>query len=461
MTTRRAMLRASVGGALASFAPGVRGQNAKPPNILLLLTDDQRPDTIGALGNPVIQTPNLNALAARGTAFTNAHIMGGMNGAICIPSRAMILTGRSLFRCPERPTDVPVWPAVFANAGYKTFQTGKWHNGPASLHHAFQSSRRTFFGGMGDHFKIPLFDMRADMKYPPAEAKVGDRYDAEIFTTTACRFIHEQKDSIKPWFAWVSFTNPHDPRTPPGDYATMYGPADVTLPKNFMARPPLETGLLNGRDERLLPFPRTPEAVRKELAAYYGSITHLDHCVASITEALRLSGQLENTIVIFAGDNGLALGSHGLLGKQNVYEHSVGVPLIMAGPGIPRGRKTDAMVYLHDLYPTCAELCGVEAPAGVEGLSMGPILKDEKPTRETLFFAYQRVCRGVRDARWKLIEWTVAGRRTAQLFDLKNDPDELVDLAGEPRHAEHRARLENLLAQYKKDLNDPILKGGK
>src|SRR5688572_14170842 len=172
MRTRRDFLKCSAASVLASVgARALRaGQKAKPPNILFLLSDDQRPDTIAALGNRVIRTRHLDALCARGTAFTNAHIMGGMNGAICIPSRAMILTGRTLFRCPEQPTDVPVWPATFATAGYRTFQTGKWHNGPASLHHAFQSSRRTFFGGMSDHSKIPLFDMRADAKYPKEEA---------------------------------------------------------------------------------------------------------------------------------------------------------------------------------------------------------------------------------------------------------------------------------------------------
>jgi arylsulfatase A-like enzyme len=133
----------------------------------------------------------------------------------------------------------------------------------------------------------------------------------------------------------------------------------------------------------------------------------------------------------------------------------------MAGPGIPAGRKSDAMVYLLDLFPTISELCGVNVPAGVEGLSMTPILKHDKPTRDTLFFAYQRVCRGVRDRRWKLIDWTVKGQRTVQLFDLQNDPDELKDLASDPAHAQHRTRLETLLAQYKNDLGDPILKDAK
>jgi arylsulfatase A-like enzyme len=454
-------LLASVGGEAVRA-----GQEAKRPNILFLLSDDQRPDTIGALGNSIIKTPHLDRLCARGTAFTNAHIMGGMNGAICIPSRAAILTGRTLFRCPEQPVDVPVWPATFARAGYTTFQTGKWHNGPASLHHAFESSRRTFFGGMGDHSKIPLFDMRADRKYPKEEAQVGDRYDAEIFTDSAVRFIQEQKGDQKPWFAWVSFTNPHDPRTPPGDFAKMYDPASMPLPRNYMERPPLETGLLNGRDEKLLPVPRTAEDVRRELAAYYGSISHLDQCVGSIVEALRASGQLENTIVIFAGDNGLALGSHGLLGKQNVYEHSVGVPLVMVGPGIAAGRRSDAMVYLLDLFPTVAELCGVDVPGGVEGRSMAPMLHaggggPGAGGRETLFFAYQRLSRGVRDRRWKLIEWTVRGNRTIQLFDLQDDPDELKDLAGDPAHEPHRRRLEDLLARYKKELGDPTVKNVK
>jgi arylsulfatase A-like enzyme len=436
-----------------------RAADAKRPNILFILADDQRPDTIAALGNPQIQTPNLDTLVARGTAFTRAHIMGGTGGAVCVSSRAGIMTGRTLWHVPDAPKgEHAFWPATFAKEGYRTFQTGKWHNGPASLNLAFQDSRNTFFGGMTDHNKVKLWDYSADGKYPPAKARVGEKYDGEIFADTAVDFIRKQ-NAERPWFCWVSFTNPHDPRTPPGAYATMYDPAKVPLPRNFMSTPPVETGVLDIRDEKLLPYPRDEGAVRKEIATYYGTISHLDAQVGRILDTLRETGQEENTIVIYAGDNGLALGSHGLLGKQNVYEHSDGVPLIMAGPGVPRGTRSDALVYLLDLFATTCEMTGIQAPASVEGKSFAPVFKGQPAPRQTLFSAYTRLHRMVRDDRWKLIEWHVKGNQRVQLFDLKTDADELTDLAEEKTHEPDRKRLEKLMRQYQTELGDPLLKG--
>jgi arylsulfatase A-like enzyme len=436
-----------------------RAADAKRPNILFILADDQRPDTIAALGNPNIQTPNLDKLVARGTAFTRAHIMGGTGGAVCVSSRAGIMTGRTLWHVPDAPKgEHAFWPATFAKEGYRTFQTGKWHNGPASLNLAFQDSRNTFFGGMTDHNKVKLWDYSADGKYSPAKARVGEKYDGEIFADTAVDFIRKQ-NAERPWFCWVSFTNPHDPRTPPGAYATMYDPAKVPLPRNFMSTPPVETGVLDIRDEKLLPYPRDEGAVRKEIAAYYGTISHLDAQVGRILDTLRETGQEESTIVIYAGDNGLALGSHGLLGKQNVYEHSDGVPLIMAGPGVPRGTRSDALVYLLDLFATTCEMTGIPAPATVEGKSFAPVFKGQPAPRQTLFSAYTKLHRMVRDDRWKLIEWHVKGNQRVQLFDLKTDADELTDLAEEKTHKPDRKRLEKLMRQYQTELGDPLLKG--
>ena len=162
--------------------------------------------------------------------------------------------------------------------------------------------------------------------------------------------------------------------------------------------------------------------------------------------------------MIYAGDNGLALGSHGLLGKKYVYEHSDGVPLIMAGPGIPRGLKSDALVYLLDLFATTCEMTGIPAPATVEGKSFAPVFKAQPAPRQTLFSAYTKLHRMVRDDRWKLIEWHVKGNQRVQLFDLKTDPDELTDLAEDKAHAQIRQRLEMLMSQYEKELGDPLLK---
>lgn len=435
---------------------------ATKPNILFLLSDDQRPDTIHSLGNDAIITPHLDRLCAQGTAFTRAHIMGGMQGAICVPSRAMIMSGRTLFRCPEQPKgDHALWPATLAkSANYKTFQTGKWHNGPASLNLAFQDSKNTFFGGMtNDHWKIKLQDYNKEGKYPPAQARTGDKYDAEIFADSVIDFVSKNKSDAQPWFVWCSFTNPHDPRTPPEEYAKKYDLAKIPLPKNYMPTPPLETGVLGIRDEKLLPVPRTEQAVKKEILDYYATITHMDAQIGRILDTLDKTGQLANTLIIFAGDNGLAIGSHGLLGKQNVYQHSVGVPLILAGPGVPKNQRSDALVYQLDIFPTTCDLVGVPIPPSVEGQSFAPVFKNQPAPRTDLLFAYTKLHRGYRDHQYKLIQWTIPNQPpVTQLFDLAADPDELHDLSKDPAHSTRLAALTEKLKATQKSLEDPLAK---
>ncbi len=433
---------------------------ARKPNILFLLADDFRPDAIGAMGNDQVKTPNLDRLASRGLAFNRAHIMGGMQGAVCVCSRAALLTSRTLFHCPDQPTGAhALWPATFAKEGYRTFQIGKWHNGPKSLNLAFQDSKNTFFGGMSDHYKIALQDYEPAGKYGKERQRIGAKYDGEIFADTAVEFL--QRESArpaadqKPWFLWTAFTNPHDPRTPPPEFEKMYDPAKIRLPANYMSSPPVETGVLGIRDEKLLPVPRTEEAVRREIALYYATITHLDAQIGRILDALEKSGQADNTLIVFAGDNGLAIGSHGLLGKQNVYEHSDGVPLILSGPGIPKNKRVDDFVYLLDLFPTACELTGIATPATVEGKSFAAIFRGEKGPRTTLFSAYTKLHRMVRDNRWKLIEWTIPGHdKLTQLFDLQSDPDELRDVSKDS--PQELKRLHEMMLQYKKDLGDVL-----
>ncbi|MEK7676869.1 MAG: sulfatase/phosphatase domain-containing protein, partial [Verrucomicrobiota bacterium] len=226
---------------------------------------------------------------------------------------------------------------------------------------------------------------------------------------------------------------------------------------SFLPEHPFDNGELKVRDEQLLPWPRLPEAVPQEMAAYYGMITHLDAQIGRILRALEETGRADNTLIIFAADNGLALGRHGLLGKQNLYEHSVRVPLVMSGPGIPKGRKSDALCYLFDLYPTICELSGLVVPPGVEGRSLVPILKGRrKQVRDAVFGAYRDVQRMVRGERWKLIDYPQIHR--SQLFDLKTDAEEMNDLSAQPKYAGRLAELRATLADWQKATGDPLLK---
>jgi arylsulfatase A-like enzyme len=263
-----------------------------------------------------------------------------------------------------------------------------------------------------------------------------------VIADAAAEFV-KQQDATAPFLAYVSFLAPHDPRTMPRRFLELYDPAAIPLPPNVRPEHAFDNGDLRGRDELLAAFPRRPEEIRRHLAEYYAMISHLDARIGDLLATLDARGLRENTIVVLAGDNGLALGQHGLMGKQSLYEHSVRVPLVFAGPGVPAGQRTDAMAYLLDIFPTLCELTGVAAPASVEGRSLGPVLRDPAArVRDMLYLAYCGLHRGVRDARHKLVEYVVNGRRSmTQLFDLQADPWEQCNLAPDPAHAVEVARL--------------------
>ena len=237
----------------------------------------------------------------------------------------------------------------------------------------------------------------------------------------------------------------------------MYPPERIAVPRNFLPEHPFDNGDLKTRDEQLAPWPRTPEIIREHLAAYYGMITHLDAQVGRVLAALEESGHAGNTIVVFAGDNGLAVGQHGLLGKQNIYEHSVRVPLIIRAPGMPPGRLCHSFCYLLDIFPTLCELSGLPVPETVEGRSLAAALKNPKARlRDTMFFAYRHFQRGVRTDRWKLAVYSVSGRRTTQLFDLRRDPWETRNLAGGAGQAGRVRELTALLKDWMKRTDDSL-----
>jgi arylsulfatase A-like enzyme len=206
----------------------------------------------------------------------------------------------------------------------------------------------------------------------------------------------------------------------PEKFRTMYDPAKLRLPANFLPEHPFDTGMLRGRDEQLASFPRTPDETRRHIAEYYAMISHLDDAFGRLFAALKETGQLDNTIIVFAGDNGLAVGQHGLMGKQDLYEHSLRVPLIFAGSGIPAGERRDAFVYLLDIFPTLCDLTGIPTPASVEGRNAFTT------DRDWMYLACCDGIRGVKNRRHKLIEY----RRGTQLFDLQADPLETTNLAG-------------------------------
>ncbi len=423
---------------LATCLPGrvSADPKTKQPNILHIHADDHRADGLHALGNRLLKTPNLDTLVERGMTFTHCYTQGSMLGAVCLPSRTMLLTGRSWLRIEkQRPAkegaseirDFSTYlPKVMSGAGYET-----WHMGKG-----------------GNEFKngIEAFDTNIVEEGRGEERRNSSQKHADA----AVSFLKQRK-SDRPFYIYLAPPVPHDPRIAAPEFMSIYKPEEVKLSAAFMPMHPWDNGEMAVRDEQLAPWPRTPENTKQQLADYYACVTGLDHHVGRILAQLKESGELENTIIIFSGDNGLSLGEHGLFGKQNLYEFGgMHVPLVMAGPGIPK-RRSEALVYLMDLFPTFCELAGARIPSPVEGKSLLPVIQGKtNKVRDVLYTAYKDVQRSVRNDRWKLIRYPLVDK--TQLFDLRADPLELNNLAYiqkyEAQLLEMTALLEKEMARY-------------
>jgi arylsulfatase A-like enzyme len=310
-----------------------------------------------------------------------------------------------------------------------------------------------FIGGMGPHHNPKLTQKLGD------KPRAIEGFTTELYTDAAMRFLKE-RDTKRPFFLYVAYTAPHDPREPPERYERMYPASGLSLPKNFMPAPPFDPGTLEIRDEKLLPLPRDPEQIRVETARYYGLLTHLDEQIGRILKELENRRLADNTIVIFAGDNGLTLGAHGLLGKQTLYEEGVRVPLMIRHPRIKApGRTSAALVYLADVLPTVFEWTGIDLPDDVEARSLAGICADRaESVRDAVFGRYDEKddprFRSIRTDRYKLIRYLKLDRE--ELFDLREDPYELKDLSGDASLDGLKGKLRAQLHQWVKAQGDTI-----
>ena len=441
------------------------------PNFLVIVTDDQRPDTIGALDNPRIHTPNLDWLVKQGQAWENFVCAN----PLCVPSRAEILTGCPGYRNgvmgmggERMDPKLTLWPAAMVAGGYHAWYTGKWMNDGQPTTRGYQEARALFSSGGGTWKKgqvIPGRKGRPITGYrnwtfktsegkPDLDKGIGltpltDRHIAD----GALAFLKQKTD--RPFFLHVNFTGPHDPLIYPPGYEKKYTAAHMKLPANFQPRHTFDHGNLTGRDERLLPWPRTREDVLEELAVYYAVVDHIDKQVGRLLDQLRADGRLANTYVIFTSDHGLAIGSHGLMGKQNMYDHSIRVPFLVVGPGVAKGKRVPAFGYLRDLYPTVCELAGIPIPKTVQAQSLAPVLLGRQHNVHTEVTGYFRdVQRMLWRGSWKLIYYPKTGRH--QLFDLATDPHELTDLSPLQPHRRRMERMRRSLNQWFHDQGDPL-----
>lgn len=441
------------------------------PNILIVLTDDQACDSIGPYGGTTVDTPNLDRLAAEGMTFDAARHMGAWSGAVCTPSRHMIMTGRSVWRIPGTPAaDQPVperlekqsLAAVFNRAGFDTFRTCKNGNSYAAANAEFQTRRvASKRGGLPE---------------------TGSAWHAQ----QVLNYLDERQatNDTDPWLIYLGFSHPHDERDGPAELLAKYGavspgpPQEVNLaapplPVNYLPEHPFPIGHPKLRDEVAVPGVnrrRDEATVRNELGKQAACVESIDTQIGRVLDRLRGNGELENTYVLFTSDHGIAVGSHGLMGKQNLYEHSWRVPLIVRGPGVPAGTRIDALVYLGELMPTVCDLADVKIPETVELKSYAPVLLEERDTHHNVQYGVysggtKPGIRSVTDGRWKLIEYDVLDGtvRETQLFDLEANPHELLngtgplqrDLAESPGHAAERERLKGLLAEQCRLWGDP------
>lgn len=447
----------------------------KPLNVVVLFTDDQRWNTIHALGNEEIQTPNMDRIAEMGVSFTRAHVLGSYHGAVCAPSRAMLLTGKPYMHIPrsyidqgQLPPDSTfefvTFPEFLKSKGYQTYFTGKWHNHTSKIAESFSDGKNLFLGGMhwpeeGGHRKPMLWDFNSTGIYNRENRWQGDHFSSEMYSDAAIDFI-ENQDQNQPFCLYVAYTSPHDPREAPDKYLQLYDTSNILLPPNYLPIHPFDNGHLHTRDENLAPFPRTVEIAKKEIAAYYAMISEVDAQIGRVIDALEARDMMDRTIIVFAGDNGLAVGQHGLLGKQSVYDHSVRVPLIISAPGIKGNRTANTLCSLHDVYPTIMDMLQLETPPGVEGISLEPSLRDERvETRDALILSHAKEMRAIRTKDdMKLIRYFVRGQQHEQLFDLSNDPWEMYNLAEEASFQKVKTELSEKLLTEMQSFNDAYIR---
>lgn len=402
------------------------------PNVVLLFTDDQRADAAGALGTPSIITPNIDRLVERGFTFRNAYCFGSYSPAVCLPSRNMMLSGQTYFRFGKQADPARAsLPAAFNNAGYETYHHGKRGNTAPQIQKLFH------------HDKY--------LKNDDAERRAGA--PGKEIVDAAIDFL-KNRGRDKPVLMYLAFANPHDPRVAAPEWLARYRRDAIPLPANYQPYHPFDNGEMKVRDERLAPWPRTPEIVRQHLHEYHATISGLDEQIGRLLAALQELGMHENTIYVFSSDHGLAMGSHGLFGKQNLYEVGMKAPLVFTGPGVSRGSST-AFAYLHDIFPTLCELCGLPAPKGIDGRSQAPVIKGAEPkVRDAIYTAYRDVQRAARHGPWKIIMYPRINK--AQLFNLDDDPHETRDLAGDPAFGPERARMLALLVELQRQHRDTL-----
>lgn len=467
----------------------------KQPNFVFVFADDMTFTALNALGNTEIITPNLDRLVNNGTTFTHAYNMGAWNGAVCAASRAMIISGRSVWDVNkyrqgwlENKNFDNTWGKLMEKAGYETYMTGKWHvDAPADS--VFQNVAHVRPGMPRDSWshKNTIPHINSMIKSGASEQELlaigynrplnekdtlwnatdhkfggfwqGGKHWSEVVKDDALGFIKKAASSKHPFFMYLAFNAPHDPRQAPQEFLDLYDIENISVPESFIPMYPFKDSIGNGkslRDEALAPFPRTEFAVKTHIKEYYALITHLDEQIGQIIKGLENSGKIDNTYIVFTADHGLAIGKHGLLGKQTQFDHSIRAPFMIVGPNIPKGKKIDADIYLQDVMPTSLELAGIKKPDHVFFNSLMSLIDGSRTEShyDAIYNGYINYQRMIRKDGFKLIVYPKINKLL--LFDMENDPEEMTDLSELPEHQDRLKTMSKELLELQKKLNDPL-----
>ena len=429
----------------------------QPTNFLFLCSDQHARNALGCYGHPIVQTPNLDALAARGTRFTTAYT----NSPICVPARASMATGRYLHQhrawSSAEPYDgqIKSWGHRLMENGCRAVSAGKLHYRNGEDANGFDPELLAMHMGIGWTTALLRGDTPALASNPHFAGQVGwgesdyTRYDRAT-CKAACQWLGKEapRDDANPWGLFVSFVSPHNPLTSPEEFSAWYPPEQIEMPNAYSAEhrdyhPVVKVleGCFN-YDESF----RDEGHVREARRAYYGLCSFMDQQIGLVLDALEETGQTGRTRIIYTADHGEMLGHMGLWAKSLMYEDSAGVPMIAAGPDIPAGEIVDTPVTHVDCYPTILQAVGItpsDEETTLPGHSLVELANRDEPERTVLSEYHDGgAITGmfmIRDGNWKYVCYP---GYDPQLFDLKADPDELVNRSDDPACVDIRSGCE-------------------
>ncbi len=463
--TRRGFLQAAGGGiATAAQAPRRR------PNLLILTNDQHRSDCLGCMGNPVIRTPNIDRLASQSATYTNHFVQTPQ----CVPSRVSLATGRypHVHRTPTNAyilaDDEQTLARILNRAGYLTAAVGEMPFAPRSYTGGFAkilangADHEALLEKHGWHGASLTAERRKQLDDHAARSKAQFQASAVpwpkeldesfFFAEKACEFLRAH--AKEPFFLHVNFRRPHHPFDPPVPYDRMYEnaafPPSHSRPGEMTDKPPQQQQALRnsvGFDLTTM----SPAALDRVKSCYYGMITLNDEAIGAVLKQMHDLDLDRDTVVIFNSDHGEMLGDHGLLFKGGyMYDEVLHVPLILRAPGrIQPGSRVDKLCEEIDVLPTVLELLGVAAPDGIQGESL---LGSKK--KQAIFAEFPTI-KTVRTLEWKLVHYP--GAKYGELYNLKNDPNELFNLWADPKYAPRRAEMAGMLADWLIRTQDPKL----